>query len=94
MQAAYSVVLVSLAAATASVNSNEATVAEVPLVNPFCSGFYKALNSEKADSQTLNSIFTIEHRGQHLINILPPDHCNTTPTPLPALRGQMISIIN
>ena len=50
MQAAYSGVFVSQASAIASVNSNAATVAEVPFVNPFCSGFCKASNSEKADS--------------------------------------------
>ena len=52
MQAANSGVFVSLASAIASVNNNAATLAEVPFVNPFCSGFYKASNSEKADSSS------------------------------------------
>ena len=51
IQAVYNGELVSLASAIASVNRNAATVADVPLVKPFCNGFCRASSSENAVSR-------------------------------------------
>ena len=62
IQVVYSGVFVSLASAMGSVNRSAATVGDVPLVKPFCSGFWRASSSANAvPSRYFSRTFPMRH---------------------------------